>query len=77
MFFGAALSALKDEMATTIIRVLDMHTGGEPVRIVTEVYPPIPGDTILAASEASVGTPFWIVLMAGFFIVSLPGSPSP
>jgi len=30
------------------IRVLDMHTGGEPVRIVTGGYPPIPGDTILA-----------------------------
>ena len=25
-----------------------MHTGGEPVRIVREGYPPIPGDTILA-----------------------------
>ncbi len=25
-----------------------MHTGGEPVRIVTSGYPPIPGDTILA-----------------------------
>ena len=35
-------------MKDTSIRVLDMHTGGEPVRIVTEGYPPIPGDTILA-----------------------------
>jgi trans-L-3-hydroxyproline dehydratase len=30
------------------IRTLEMHTGGEPVRIVTEGYPPIPGATILA-----------------------------
>ena len=26
----------------------EMHTGGEPVRIVTSGYPPVPGDTILA-----------------------------
>jgi trans-L-3-hydroxyproline dehydratase len=30
------------------IRVVDMHTGGEPVRIVQSGYPPILGDTILA-----------------------------
>ncbi len=30
------------------IRTVEMHTGGEPVRIVTSGYPPIPGDTILA-----------------------------
>jgi trans-L-3-hydroxyproline dehydratase len=30
------------------LRVLDMHTGGEPVRIILEGYPPIPGDSILA-----------------------------
>ena len=35
-------------MKDTSIRVLDMHTGGEPVRIVTDGYPPILGDTILA-----------------------------
>ncbi len=32
----------------TPITVIDMHTGGEPVRIVTGGYPPVPGDTILA-----------------------------
>jgi len=30
------------------ISSVDMHTGGEPVRIVTAGYPEIPGDTILA-----------------------------
>jgi proline racemase len=30
------------------IQVLDMHTGGEPVRIVRQGYPPIFGETILA-----------------------------
>ena len=30
------------------IETVEMHTGGEPVRIVTVGYPPIPGDTILA-----------------------------
>jgi proline racemase len=29
------------------IRVVDMHTGGEPVRIVRSGYPPVPGATIL------------------------------
>jgi proline racemase len=29
------------------IRTIDMHTGGEPVRIVVDGYPPIHGDTIL------------------------------
>lgn len=31
-----------------VIRTVEMHTGGEPVRIVTEGYPAIPGRTILA-----------------------------
>jgi len=35
-------------MADASIHVLDMHTGGEPVRIVTGGYPPVPGSTILA-----------------------------
>lgn len=30
-----------------VISVVDMHTGGEPVRIITSGYPPIAGDTIL------------------------------
>lgn len=30
------------------LRTVDMHTGGEPVRIVVEGYPDIPGSTILA-----------------------------
>lgn len=30
-----------------VIRTVDMHTGGEPVRIVTDGYPPVPGETIL------------------------------
>ncbi len=30
------------------LRTIDMHTGGEPVRIVVAGYPPIPGETILA-----------------------------
>lgn len=29
------------------VRTLDVHTAGEPLRIVTEGIPPIPGDTIL------------------------------
>lgn len=33
--------------ADTRIETVDMHTGGEPVRIVTAGYPPIPGATIL------------------------------
>ncbi len=32
----------------TAIETVEMHTGGEPVRIVTGGYPPIEGDTILA-----------------------------
>jgi len=31
----------------TLLTVTDMHTGGEPVRIVTSGYPPIPSGTIL------------------------------
>ncbi len=31
----------------TPLRVVDMHTGGEPLRIVTSGYPPIPRGTIL------------------------------
>jgi trans-L-3-hydroxyproline dehydratase len=34
-------------MSMTPIAVTDMHTGGEPVRIVTAGYPPIPKGTIL------------------------------
>lgn len=30
-----------------VIKTLDMHTGGEPLRIITEGLPEIPGDTIL------------------------------
>jgi trans-L-3-hydroxyproline dehydratase len=30
------------------IHVLDMHTGGEPVRIIRSGYPPVPGESILA-----------------------------
>jgi len=30
------------------IHTVEMHTGGEPVRIVTAGYPPIPGETLLA-----------------------------
>src|SRR5262249_49036531 len=33
--------------AYPLIEVLDMHTGGEAVRIVRNGYPPIPGATIL------------------------------
>jgi trans-L-3-hydroxyproline dehydratase len=33
--------------ATTRIETVEMHTGGEPVRIVTAGYPPIPGATLL------------------------------
>ena len=33
---------------STPIEVIDMHTGGEPLRIVTSGYPTIPGDDILA-----------------------------
>jgi proline racemase len=32
----------------TVIETTEMHTGGEPVRIVTSGYPPVRGDTILA-----------------------------
>jgi proline racemase len=35
-------------MAMAPIETIDMHTGGEPVRIVVDGYPEIPGDTILA-----------------------------
>ena len=34
--------------ADSPIQVLDMHTGGEPVRIIQRGYPPVPGATILA-----------------------------
>ena len=30
------------------IETVEMHTGGEPVRIVVAGYPPIPGATLLA-----------------------------
>ena len=35
------------------IHVLDMHTGGEPVRVIRGGYPPVPG----TASWPSAGTP--------------------
>lgn len=34
-------------MLTNPIRTVDMHTGGEPVRIVVDGYPEVRGDTIL------------------------------
>jgi proline racemase len=34
-------------MDAIAIETTEMHTGGEPVRIVTAGYPPIPGATIL------------------------------
>jgi proline racemase len=34
-------------VSTALLTVLDMHTGGEPVRIVTSGYPPVPKGTIL------------------------------
>ena len=34
--------------AAGVIETVEMHTGGEPVRIVTSGYPAIPGETILA-----------------------------
>ena len=34
-------------MPVAPIRTVEMHTGGEPVRIVVDGFPPIPGDTIL------------------------------
>jgi len=33
-----------------VIRTIDMHTAGEPLRIITSGLPPIPGDTILEKS---------------------------
>jgi trans-L-3-hydroxyproline dehydratase len=46
---GAGALPGKDiPMNDVSIRVLDMHTGGEPVRIVTEGYPRVLGDTVLA-----------------------------
>jgi proline racemase len=35
-------------MEVPAIHTVEMHTGGEPVRIVVDGYPPIPGETILA-----------------------------
>ncbi|HJO73538.1 MAG: proline racemase family protein [Rhodospirillales bacterium] len=35
-------------MSDIVIETTEMHTGGEPVRIVTSGYPPIAGDTLLA-----------------------------
>jgi len=35
------------ELESIVIETVEMHTGGEPVRIVTAGYPPVPGDTIL------------------------------
>ena len=36
------------ELENVVIETTEMHTGGEPVRIVTSGYPPVEGDTILA-----------------------------
>ncbi|RPD78592.1 Diaminopimelate epimerase-like protein [Lentinus tigrinus ALCF2SS1-7] len=32
---------------TTVIKTVEMHTGGEPTRIVVQGYPPLHGDTLL------------------------------
>ena len=37
-----------DGRGQVLIETVEMHTGGEPVRIVKSGYPDIPGDTILA-----------------------------
>ena len=34
-----------------IITCIDSHTGGEPTRIITSGFPPIPGKTILEKRE--------------------------
>jgi proline racemase len=34
-------------MAELLIETVEMHTGGEPVRLVVKGYPEMPGDTIL------------------------------
>jgi len=36
-----------EQMGETVIETVEMHTGGEPVRIVTAGYPPVEGATIL------------------------------
>ncbi len=43
---GGISGELKPDAATRI-ETIEMHTGGEPVRIVTAGYPPIPGRDIL------------------------------
>ncbi len=35
-------------MSATVIETVEMHCGGEPVRIVVSGFPPVPGATILA-----------------------------
>ena len=36
------------DLENIVIETTEMHTGGEPVRIVTSGYPPVEGETILA-----------------------------
>lgn len=43
-----------EPMPVETIRVVDMHTGGEPVRIVTGGYPAIPADTTILEKRAYV-----------------------
>src|SRR5579884_2303104 len=43
----APSAAIAVDPGYPVIDVLDMHTGGEPVRIVRSGYPPVIGDTIL------------------------------
>ena len=39
------------------LSVTDMHTGGEPVRIVTGGWPEVPGDTILDKRAFAMANP--------------------
>ena len=39
---------MSETIETPVIETVEMHTGGEPVRIVVAGYPKIPGATILA-----------------------------
>jgi len=42
------LFELKNNNKYQIVRTIDAHTEGEPLRIITSGYPQVPGDTILA-----------------------------
>jgi proline racemase len=33
--------------ATSVFHVVDLHAGGEPLRVIVDGYPPIPGETLL------------------------------